>query len=180
MKLNICKFTGVHMMSYLITCTLLNLNGRYVRLFLRKTAAWHRINSLGYYSDISDLETSIESLKQTRELPSSSAEVESHPGELQVPEGTTLNASFTFADRSEDEIKTLEEASSLLKLDELKALAKEARVQGKNKRELLKALRRTSQKQPGLGWVRLRRSDTESSRHSSGSGLDEGNTENDL
>lgn len=152
----------------------------YVRLFLRKTAAWHRINSLGYYNDISDLETSIESLQQTRELPSSSAEVESHPGELQAPEGTTLNASFTFADRSEDEIKTLEEASSLLKLDELKALAKEARVQGKNKRELLKALRQTSQKQPGLGWVRLRRSDTESSRHSSGSGLDEGNTAHDL
>lgn len=180
MKLNICKLTGVHMMSYLVTCTLLNLNGRYVRLFLRKTAAWHRINSLGYYSDISDLKTSIESLQQTRELPPSSAEVESHPSELQALEGTTLNASFTFADRSEDEIKTLEEASSLLKLDELKVLAKEARVQGKSKRELLKALRRTSQKQAGLGWVRLRRSDTESSRHSSSSGLDGENTANDL
>ncbi|OCL15148.1 hypothetical protein AOQ84DRAFT_121125 [Glonium stellatum] len=151
----------------------------YVRLFLRKTAAWHRINSLGYYSDISDLETSIECLQKRRELPSSSAEVESHPGELQPPEGTTLGVLFTFADRSEDEITTLEEASSLLKLDELKALAKEAKVQGKNKTELLKALRRTSQKQAGLGWVGLKRSDTESSRHSTGSELDPENAVND-
>ena len=39
-------------------------------------------------------------------------------------------------------------------------------MQGKNKRELLKALRRTSQKQGGLGWAGLKRSDTEDSLRS--------------
>ena len=63
----------------------------------------------------------------------------------------------------------MEEASSLLKLDELKALAKDAKVQGKNKRELLKALRTTSQGQGGLGWQGLKRSDTEESAKSESS-----------
>lgn len=57
-------------------------------------------------------------------------------------------------------------ASSLLKLDELKALAKEAKVQGKNKSELLKALRRTSQGQGGIGWGSLERSETQESTKS--------------
>ncbi|KAF2468288.1 uncharacterized protein BDR25DRAFT_266103 [Lindgomyces ingoldianus] len=144
----------------------------YVRLFLRKTAAWHRIKNLGYHSDISDLESAIEILQRIRNLPISSAEEGSHPGELKPPAGTTLGSAFTFADKSEVEINTLEEASSLLKLDELKALAKDAKVQGKNKKELLKSLRQTSQKQVGLGYVGLKRSGTESSRRSSASGLD--------
>ncbi|KAH7086813.1 hypothetical protein FB567DRAFT_51761 [Paraphoma chrysanthemicola] len=142
----------------------------YVRLFLRKTSAWHRVKNLGYHSDISDLEGAVEILQRTYELPTSSAEVESHPGELEPPSGTTLGTSFTFADRSEEEITTLEEASSLLKLDELKVLAKDAKVQGKNKKDLLKALRRTSRKQAGLGHVGLKRSDSEMSRRSSASG----------
>lgn len=96
-------------------------------------------------------------------MPSSTATTQANPGELEAPEGTTLGETFTFADGSEAEIKTLEEASSLLKLDELKAIAKEVKVQGKNKRELLKALRKTSQDQSGLGWSRLKRSDTEES-----------------
>ncbi|KAF2132809.1 hypothetical protein P153DRAFT_283454 [Dothidotthia symphoricarpi CBS 119687] len=143
----------------------------YVRLFLRKTSAWHRIKNLGYHSDISDLDAAAEMLQRTYELPKSSVESSSYPGELEPPAGSTLATSFTFADRSEEEISTLEEASSLLRLDELKALAKDAKVQGKNKRELLKALRRTSQKQAGLGYVGLKRSDTDSSRRSSASGL---------
>ncbi|KAF2035786.1 hypothetical protein EK21DRAFT_53401 [Setomelanomma holmii] len=142
----------------------------YVRLFLRKTSAWHRVKNLGYHSDISDLEGSVEILQRTYKLPTSSAEVESHPGEFEPPTGTALGTSFTFADRSEEEIKTLEEASSLLKLDELKVLAKDAKVQGKNKNDLLKALRRTSRKQVGLGHVGLKRSDSEMSRRLSASG----------
>jgi Fanconi-associated nuclease 1 len=141
----------------------------YVRLFLRKTSAWHRIKNLGYHSDISDLDAAVEILQLTHDLPASSAEVESHPGELVAPAGTTLGSSFKFADRSEEEITTLEEASSLLKLDELKVLAKDAKVQGKNKKDLLKALRRTSRKQAGLGHVGLKRSDSEMSRRSSAS-----------
>ena len=77
-----------------------------------------------------------------------------------------MGRSFTFADDSEEHIDTLEEASSLLLLDELKAMAKEAKVQGKNKRELLEALRRTSQAQGGLGWASLKRSDTQVSAKS--------------
>jgi Fanconi-associated nuclease 1 len=141
----------------------------YVRLFLRKTSAWHRIKNLGYHSDISDLDAAAETLQHIHDLPSSSSEGESYPGELEALAGTTLGASFTFADRSEEEISTLEEASSLLKLDELKALAKDAKVKGKNKGELLKALRRTSQIQAGLGYVGLKRSDSERSRGSSAS-----------
>lgn len=95
-----------------------------------------------------------------RDLPPSTAATQVNPGELEAPEGTTLGETFSFADGSEAQIKTLEEASSLLKLDELKAIAKEVKVQGKNKRELLKALRKTSQDQSGLGWSRLKRSDT--------------------
>lgn len=91
-----------------------------------------------------------------------------------------METAFTFADRSENEINTLEEASSLLRLDELKALAKDAKVQGKNKKELLRALRRTSQKQVGLGYVGLKRSDTESSRRSSVSGIESDTPENEM
>lgn len=72
-------------------------------------------------------------------------------------------STFVFADNSADHITTLEEASSLLLLDELKSIAQDAKVQGKNKSELLKALRRTSGKQTGLGFSSLKRSETEES-----------------
>ena len=104
-----------------------------------------------------------------RDLPPSTAATQVNPGELEAPEGTTLGDKFCFADGSEAEIRTLEEASSLLRLDELRAIAKEVKVQGKNKRELLKALKKTSQDQSGLGWSRLKRSDTEESSKSEAS-----------
>jgi Fanconi-associated nuclease 1 len=137
------------------------IRSRYVRLFLRKTSAWHRTNRLGYYGDISDLLAAAKLLQTARHLPKSSAQVQWNPGELAPPEGTVLESDFRFADCSEGTITTLEEASSLLNLDELKAIAKEAKVQGKNKSELLKALRRMSGRQSGLGWVGLKRSDSE-------------------
>lgn len=75
-----------------------------------------------------------------------------------------------FADRSQDCITTLEEASSLLLLDELKAIAKEVKVQGKNKKELLKNLRSTSGSQTALSrFGSLRRSDTDETTASRGS-----------
>jgi Fanconi-associated nuclease 1 len=148
----------------------LESNARYVRLFLRKTSAWHRIKNLGYHSDISDLDVAVEALQFPHNLPASSADIEAHPGELKPPAGTIVATPFTFADRSEAEITTLEEASSLLKLDELKVFAKDAKVRGKNKKDLLKALQRTSRKQAGLGHVGLKRSDSEMSRRSSASG----------
>lgn len=105
---------------------------RYVRLFLRKTSAWHRISRLNYYSDISDLSSVAGDLQRDRNLP-----------------GSELGDTFKFAEGIE-EITTLEEASSLLLLEELKVFAKEAKVQGKSKKELLAALRETSQTQTGL------------------------------
>lgn len=142
---------------------------RYVRLFLRKTSAWHRVNSLGYHGDIADIDHSIETLQEKRDLPPSTVDNTKYPGELAPPEGTTLGDTFTFADNSDEGITTLEEASSLLKLDELKAFAKEAKVTGKNKPELLRALRRSSGRQAGLGFVGLKRSDTDTSSKSAGS-----------
>lgn len=143
-----------------------------MRLFLRKTAAWHRINRLGYYSDISDLSKAVDELMLPRKLPASQSVGRSNPGEKEAPADTVLGRTFTFADNSEEQIKTLEEASSLLLLDELKAIAKDAKVQGqgKNKKELLKALRRTSQAQSGLGWTNLKRSNTEDSVKSEAGG----------
>jgi Fanconi-associated nuclease 1 len=62
---------------------------------------------------------------------------------------SNLGETFRFAVGIE-EITTLEEASSLLLLEELKVFAKEAKVQGKSKKELLAGLRETSQTQRGL------------------------------
>ncbi|KAF2163877.1 hypothetical protein M409DRAFT_56988 [Zasmidium cellare ATCC 36951] len=146
----------------------------YVRLFLRKTSSWHRINRLGYHSDIADLQTAIDELQEARELPAPASQQQQNPGELDPPVGTTFGGSFTFADRSQDCIKDLEEASSLLLLDELKAFAKDAKVQGKNKTELLKAFRKASGQQTSLSrFGSLRRSDTEETAASTGSGQDD-------
>ncbi|PWY96329.1 hypothetical protein BO94DRAFT_481053, partial [Aspergillus sclerotioniger CBS 115572] len=125
----------------------------YVRLFLRKTSAWHRIDRLGYYSDIADMPRVVAELRRARKLPSSTDE--SSPDIDAVPVDTDfvlgLDGVFSFAEEI-DQITTLEEASSLLLLDELKTLAKEAKVQGKSKSELITALHRSSQNQTGLNW----------------------------
>lgn len=122
---------------------------RYVRLFLRKTSAWHRINQIGYHSDITDLDHVVADLQRSRSLPVS-CEVETvNPADSEP--GSGLNGEFKFADSSE-QITTLEEASSLLLLEELKGFAKEAKVQGKGKKELLAAFRQSSQTQTGLDW----------------------------
>ncbi|KAI4145017.1 MAG: hypothetical protein LQ341_002493 [Variospora aurantia] len=135
----------------------------YVRLFLRKTAAWHRINRLKYYGDISDLNAAVDELFRSHELPATTVTELRAPGEVEPPKDAALADSFTFADSSVDHIDSLDEAASLLLLDELKTIAKEAKIQGKNKGELLRALQRTSQKQGALGWSGLKRSDTEES-----------------
>lgn len=135
-------------------------------MFLRKTAAWHRVSKLGYFGDIADLPTAAKTLQSSRALPISTAHIPQNPGEIEAPEGHALGSSFSFADTSETGINTLEEASSLLNLEELKGIAKDAKVQGKNKRELLKAFRSMSGRQTGLGFVGLKRSDSEMSNGS--------------
>src|SRR5262245_43094321 len=117
-------------------------SSRYVRLFLRKTAAWHRVERLGYYNDIGDVGLASTSLLERQTLPQG----DETEGAMQE---WSLGSGFSFAD-SEERITSVEEAASLLSLDELKVLAKEAKVQGKNKGELLKAFCRTSARQTSL------------------------------
>jgi fanconi-associated nuclease 1 len=135
----------------------------YVRLFLRKTAAWHRIGKLGYYDDIANLPAAVADLQTLRYLPTRPVPVQKNPGELEPPPGTILDETFRFAEGSDGNVTTLEEASSLLLLEELKSLAKEAKVAGKNKTELLTALREASGTQGGLGWKGLKSADTDES-----------------
>lgn len=148
---------------------------RYVRLFLRKTSAWHRISRLTYYDDISDISTAVKSLQRPRSLPDSSTSSRTSPGELVHSEGTNFGTEFTFADSSEERITTLEEASSLLNLEELRSLAKDAKVQGKNKAELLIGFRKMSRSQQGLHWPVFKRTKSERSVPSDASinGVDE-------
>ncbi|POR30865.1 Fanconi-associated nuclease 1-like protein [Tolypocladium paradoxum] len=122
----------------------------YVRLFLRKTAAWHRSSRLGYYADVSDPEAAIASLQRARNLPQPSKPDTQNPIPGLHLDEFGLGETFTFADASEDHITTVDEAATLLCLDELKALAKEAKFQGRNKAELIKGLCRMSQQQAGL------------------------------
>ncbi|KAL4792795.1 VRR-NUC domain-containing protein [Aspergillus venezuelensis] len=121
----------------------------YVRLFLRKTSAWHRVDRLGYYSDIADVPVVVADLQTPRAL-STSGDSDGDSSDA-LSTDLDLNGEFCFAD-TVNQITTVEEASSLLLLDELKTLAKDARVQGKSKQELITALHKSSQKQTGLGW----------------------------
>ncbi|KAL2139285.1 hypothetical protein VTI28DRAFT_5423 [Corynascus sepedonium] len=137
----------------------------YVRLFLRKTAMWHRIERLSYHSDISDMSLAIASLLEPRPL-LGNENTQSNNDDDQGSTGVALHDSYRFADDSFSCIKTIEEAVLLLSLDELKGLAKEAKVQGKNKAELTRAFCRTSARQSGLMAVGLRRSSTNGSTES--------------
>lgn len=138
-----------------------------MRLFLRKTDSWHRISRLNYYSDVSDPEKAIETLQKPRLLPQ---DPDPSPADG-APDGDNVNSplgdTFTFADASEDHIQTVREAAPLLTLDELKMVTSEAKVQGKNKAELVKALCRMTQKQAGLMSLGLSRHSSREERDSS-------------
>ncbi|KAF3769346.1 hypothetical protein M406DRAFT_249654 [Cryphonectria parasitica EP155] len=141
----------------------------YVRLFLRKAAAWHRQDRLGYYSDVSNPEAAIMALQTPRRLPDktlAAAAVGQDGVDAIALQDWSLGDAFTFVDRSEDSITSVGEAASLLSLDELKGLAKEAKVQGKNKADILKRLLRVSSQQSGLLAVGFRRESTSGSADS--------------
>lgn len=89
-------------------------------------------------------------LQRSRSLPKLSEADNANSAEIQS-ESSALSDDFRFADSSES-ITSLEEASSLLLLEELKGFTKEAKVQGKSKKELMTAFRQTSQTQKGLDW----------------------------
>ena len=135
----------------------------YVKLFLRKKSKWHRISALGYHSDIADMGAAVASLAAVKELPlavKADPDVKMRASQGGRRPGVDWGDAFTFADLSSGHITTLEEASSLLTLDELKSIGKEAKIQGKNKSELLVSLRQMSRQQTGLGHAGLKRSST--------------------
>lgn len=134
-----------------------------MRLFLRKTASWHRLERLKSYTDVSDVELAIASLLQSRGLPDDLPDDYGNGNQTGDVEEVCLDDTFTFADNSDSHIKTVEEAASLLSLDELKALAKDAKVQGKNKAGLIKAICRMSAQQASLMSFGLRRTSTNGS-----------------
>ena len=90
------------------------------------------------------------------------------PG-LGLEELDSQEALFTFADSSENGLSSVEEAASLLYLDELKALAKGAKAQGRNKAELIKSLCRESRRQAGLTTLGLGRQNSRGSNASTDS-----------
>lgn len=96
------------------------------------------------------MSTVVSDLRRSRSLPSTPGSPNLNPAEAD-PQCLNLSGYFRFAD-SVEEITTLEEASSLLLLDELKTLAKEAKLEGRSKKELLAALGQSSQTQTSLDW----------------------------
>lgn len=110
------------------------------------------MNKIDYGGDIQDILVAAKYLSNSFNLPAIPSIGQNNHSEDAPPFSEEWSTSFTFADRSEGCISTLEEASSLLMLDELKVVAKEAKIKGKNKAELLSALWRTSRSQYGLGW----------------------------
>lgn len=94
---------------------------RYVRLFLRKTNAWFRINRLQYSQDVRDIGAACAALQ---------------------------DPAVGLADAPE--VITLEEAAALLSLEELKAIAKERKFAGSNKVELISQLSKLSKSQGSL------------------------------
>ncbi|KAL1876388.1 hypothetical protein VTK73DRAFT_9403 [Phialemonium thermophilum] len=137
----------------------------YVRLFLRKTAAWHRVDSLGYHGDISNPDKAIRDLLKTHACGGTGPTIsfEQQEDGPDPRQDWFFADTFTFADHSNDFIRTMKEAVSLLSLDELKSVARDAKVYGKNKAELAKALCKMSSRQAGLLSFGLRRESTNGS-----------------
>lgn len=142
-----------------------------MRLFLRKTAAWHRSSRLGYYNDIANLDVPIATLQQIRCLAGSSSQDDFATAVDGIKvEDERLGPTFTFADSSEVLLTDTEEAASLLYLDELKTLAKETKIQGRTKTELIRSLSQMSRKQTGLMEMGLSRQNSRESTGSNDSG----------
>lgn len=120
---------------------------------------------MGYFNDISDHDSAIATLQESRTLPLEHEE--ESPVEDKLETTGDVNT-FSFADASEDYLDTIEEAASLLYLDELKALAKEAKIQGKTKMDMIKALCRMSQQQAGLLSLGISRQNSRDSNASGG------------
>ncbi|TQS39008.1 hypothetical protein Golomagni_00473 [Golovinomyces magnicellulatus] len=141
----------------------LNYEAQYLKISM-----WHRISALKYHEDISDIPTAVKALQNRQNLSEKESKGITVPevDEQTVWSATScppfdtneeLDSSFTLADSSSEMITTLEEASSLLSLEELKIVSKEAKVNGKNKAELVRSLCQMSKTQSGLGWLNVER-----------------------
>ena len=116
------------------------------------------------------MQAAVEELLLPRALPECPVHVRRHPGQIDLPDDVAvLKNPCTFVNDSDTFIKSVDEAASLLLLDELKVIAREARAKGKTKGELIDSLKRSSTSQGGLAWRGLKRSDTEESTKSEGS-----------
>ncbi|KIH89717.1 fanconi-associated nuclease 1 [Sporothrix brasiliensis 5110] len=132
----------------------------YVRLFLRKEAAWHRTQRLSYRSNIGDLQAAIETLQKEHQLPLCEDDVRKSPLSKTVPQDWALGDTFVFAQMFDNIDTTVEEAVSLLSLDELKTLAKQMKAIGKTKTELQAAIIHMATRQRTLMSAGLRRHST--------------------
>lgn len=94
----------------------------YVRLFLRKRSRWFRIQKLGYYSDISNIQTA----------------------------STHLTLPHIALAEPHDALGDIDEALSLLSLDELKEFAKESKCSGTTKSQISASLSHMAKTQTGL------------------------------
>ena len=94
----------------------------YVRLFLRKKSQWFRVNKLGYYSDIANIATASK--------------------HLALPHISLAESGSSITD--------IDEALSLLSLDELKEFAKEAKCSGATKTQISASLSQIAKTQTGL------------------------------
>ncbi|ERS96111.1 hypothetical protein HMPREF1624_07647 [Sporothrix schenckii ATCC 58251] len=132
----------------------------YVRLFLRKEAAWHRTQRLSYRSNIGDLQAAIETLQKEHQLPLCEDDVRKSPLSEAVPQDWALGDTFVFAQMFDNVDTTVEEVVSLLSLDELKTMAKQMKAIGKTKTELQAAVIHMATRQRTLMSAGLRRHST--------------------
>ena len=93
-------------------------------------------------------------LRKTRKLPASTDDHTPSFGGLDSPSVTTIGGEFRFADDM-NEIQSIEEASSLLLLDELKCFARDLKVSGKNKKDLINGLCDASASQTAVSYTHL-------------------------
>src|SRR5204863_6884396 len=95
----------------------------YVRLFLRKKSHWFRVHKLEYYSDISNISAA----------------------------SNHLCLSHIALAESQTVLTDIDEALSLLSLDELKDFAKASKCSGTTKSQISASLSQMTKTQIGLG-----------------------------
>ncbi|PHH74693.1 hypothetical protein CDD82_4813 [Ophiocordyceps australis] len=137
----------------------------YVRLFLRKTDAWHRSSRLKYQADIGDAEAAVERLKHQHAItPCKSRQASDELAEMGFHDAP-IGESFSFVNVLHVDAQTISQALPLLLVSELTALAKEAKTWARGKNGLVRALVATSRQQKALGLGTRRGEEQEQEQH---------------